>query len=367
MIRPTSILLLASVSACGNLDGFGGEVPALSTFAFEIIGDFEAVRATDASNESLHVAVVWGAQWLPEPLCVLPPESAEVAALVAAGCRDPLSFVPDRASATVPARPNEPGSVSLFALPSSDVMVGTVTGRIAYASLVVFDDRDGTGALELSRSRNVPGGDEGHVEPGDEDPPPGADLVYGASFVTMTEPDVRIVLREGTYNERAAFYPRFGCGEPAPGFSIAAAGGFTTQAAISATLAGSVPAQDPATCREEDPEEVVVPISLRSPAQVSELRCVGRRGDSSVRYRQPPVEPPALTNRVTACAKVPRFGSDEAEDIVQLVVSSRSDEPCKGLTHYLLRGCEEDAACVLPEWDITATPPAWWTCPTQAP
>jgi len=47
---------------------------------------------------------------------------------------------------------------------------------------------------------------------------------------------------------------------------------------------------------------------------------------------------------------------------VQLVVSSRVSERCKGLTHYTLRGCFEDVNCAMPEWDFTASPPDWWPC-----
>lgn len=351
-----------ALAGCGELEGFGGEVPPLTTLQFQVTGDFESVRVPGATDERLRVAVVWGAQWLPEPMCFLPPESSEVAAVLAAGCRDPIGFVPDRAADTVAIVPNKPGSISLFELPSADVMVGDVTSRIAYAALVVFDDRNGSERLELGRSRNFIG--DGGPAPPPEQP---VDIVYGSSFVSMTEPDVRVVLREGGYNERAAFYPRSGCGTPAPGFSIAAAGGFTLEAAIAATLAGKLPPQDPATCRESTTEEAVVPVPLRAAAEVAETGCLGRRADSSVRYRQPPVDPLDLTNRVSACAKVPDFGTGEAASLVQWIVSSRSEERCKGMYHYVLRGCEEDATCALPEWDITATPPAWWPCPIQGP
>lgn len=361
----SAIAAAALLAGCGDLEGFGGEVPPLATIRFEVTGDFEAVRAPGATGERLRVAIVWGAQWLPEPLCFLPPESSEVAAAIAAGCRDPLGFVPDRAADSVAIEPNAPSSISLFELPSADVMVGDVTSRIAYAALIVFDDRDGTERLELGRSRNAPDGGDGGGGPDPDDDPD--DLVYGSSFVSMTEPDVRVVLREGGYNERAAFYPRRGCGAPAPGFSLAAAGGFTREAAIAAAIAGEVPAQDPATCREGPTEDEVIAVPLRQAAEVAETGCRGRRADSSVRYRRPETEPPDLTNRVAACAKVPDFGTGGGPGIVQWVVSSRSDERCKGLTHFVLRGCDEDAACALPEWDLTATPPAWWPCPLQGP
>ena len=350
---------LAGLAGCGDLQGFGGEVPPLATLRFRITGDFANVRVPGADNEALAVAVVWGAQWLPEPLCFLPPESPEVAAVIAQGCRDPLGFVPDRAADTMPITPNVVAELPIDVLPAADVLVGDVTARIAYASLVVYDDRDGTGTLDLARSRRVP-------DP-DEDPPdlvePDDDIVYGASFVAMTEPDVRVALREGGYNELAGFYPRRGCGAPPSGFSIVAAGGFTRDAAIAAALVGELPSQDPATCSEQPVDAVTVDIPLRAPVEVSDIKCRGRRADSSVRYQDTPSAMPDFTNRVLACASVPDFGTGTASGIVQLVVSSRTDEPCRQVSHYVLRGCEDDPACEVPEWDLTAAPPAWWPCP----
>ena len=359
-----SLALAAMLVGCGSVDGFEGDAPPLATFTFEVVGDLEAVRVPDASNEKLRVALVWGAQWLPEALCVLPPASPEVAAVLDAGCRDPFGFVPDRASTVVEAVPGQAASLAVFALPSADVMVGDVTGRIAYAALVVFDDRDGDDLLRLARSRDLQGAEDDHgpEEPEPIEDPVTKDIVYGSSFVSMTEPDTRIALREGAFNLGAAFYPRKGCGEPLPGFSVLTAGGFTREAALAAALVGQLPAQDPATCTERRPEDATVTVPLRVADEVSQLRCVGRRGDSSVRYRQPPVDMPDLTNRAVACARVPTFGDENAEEIVQLLVSSRSDEPCKGITHFVLRGCREDARCALPEWDIRTTPPAWWPC-----
>jgi hypothetical protein len=357
-VSRAAVATLVALAGCGEVQGFGGDVPPLATVRFQVTGDFESVRVPDATDEALSVAVVWGAQWLPEPLCFLPPESAEVAAVVAAGCRDPLGFVPDRVGESVPAAPNVPGEISLYALPAADVLVGDVTSRIAYAGLVLFDDRDGTGTLDLERGRRVPDPDEEPPEVDGLD----KDIVYGASFVAMTEPDVRLVLREGGYNELAAFYPRRGCGAPPPGFSIATAGGFSREAAIAAAIAGEIPSQDPATCREQAVADATIEIPLRAPPELRELKCRGRRGDSSVRYQDTPTPTPDFTNRVTACAGVPDFGTGTATGIVQLVVSSRSDEPCRLVSHYLLRGCDNDATCADPEWDLTAAPPAWWPC-----
>ena len=353
---------LASLTACDDLAGFGGEVPALATVHLQITGDLEAVRAPGAGGESLRISLVWGAQWLAERTCLQQPASPELAAVLAAGCRNPFSFTPARGAASTAATPGLPLELPLFELPSADVMIGGLTARVAYASFVVYDDRDASGALELARPARLPGNMNGPPDDDDDDLST-ADIVYGASFVAMTEPDARLAFREGAFNAAAAFYPRSGCGAPLPAFSIAEAGGFTIEAAIQATAAGRLPPQDPATCRETAPADTTVSIALRPPAEVREVGCRQRRADGAVRYRQPPADAVDLADRPHACVAVPET------DLVELVIASRAADTCKGLTHYTLRGCDDagDLSCELPEWDFTAAPPPWWPCPAVLP
>jgi hypothetical protein len=358
--RALAAALAGALAGCGDLVGFGGEVPPLATVHVTATGDFEAVRVPNATGEDLRVALVWGTQWLPEPLCFLPPESPAVAAAVAAGCRDPLAFTPARVTAGAAIAPGVPVELTLFELPSAEVMIGDVTARVAYGSLVVFDDRDHDGTLALARSRRLPAGG---FDP--ETDSPTSDVIYGASFVAMTEPDTRLAFREGAFVE-TGFYPRHGCGAPLPAFSILSAGGFSLADAIAATAAGQLPAEDPARCAEAAPGDAAVEIPLRPNDQIREVGCEQRRLDSSVRYRQPPVDAPDLAGRAFACAKIPSFGGDGAatDGIIQLVVASRPEDTCRGLTHYTLIGCDEGALqCDAPEWDYRASPPGWWPCP----
>lgn len=353
------VAITAGLASCGDLTGFGGAVPALAVIQIQTTGDFASVAAPRTSDPALRVALVWGAQWLTEPLCILPPEGARVAALVAAGCRDPFGFVPERVAVNAPLASDGSAALELFDLPAADVMVGDVTARIAYASLVVYDDVNRDGTLTFAFPNRPRGPDEPPF-----DPAPSRDLVYAASFVSMTEPDSRIAFREGAFNRAAAFYPRSGCGDPLPSFSIVSAGGFTAAAAIAATLRGQLPAQDPASCSER-PIDAPVSLTFRPPSELRGLTCRERRSDSSVRYREPPREAPDLSTRTLACAKVPDFGTGRADGIIQLAVSGRSDDACQGVTHYVLRGCRNDAACERPEWDTTARPPMWWPCPVK--
>ena len=351
------------IAACGRLEGFGGAAPPLASFQVVLHGDLAPLRPAGVTEErALRVALVWGAQWLTEPFCVLPAESPDAAAVIAAGCRDTFGFVPAVVSVSVPIAPEVPTTLTLSQLPAADVMVGDITARVAFGSLVVFDDRDETGTLELSRPLRAPSGRmDGPPDLGMQQ---GRDIIYGASFVTMTAPDQRVGYREGGFDAASAFYPRAGCEPPLPGFSVLAAGGFTPEAGIAAALSAGLPPQDPSTCAVSAPADATIEITARAPAEVLEVGCDERTVDSSVRYREPPTALD-LTNRTVACAHLPTFetgGSGPAAGLIQLVVSGHPFDRCKGLTHYTLRGCREDVSCPIPDWDFTADPPSWWPC-----
>jgi len=369
-VRRGGVFCLAPllVAACGQLQGFGGDAPPLVSFDVVFQGDVAPLRPAGVTDEhALRVALVWGAQWLTEPFCVLPAESPEVAAVIDAGCRDPFGFVPAVVSVSVPIAVDVPATLTLSQLPALDVMVGDVTARVAYGSLVVFDDRDGSGTLELTQ-RTIRSFNDGRAGP------PGSlggeplDIIYGASFVTMTAPDRRVAFREGAFDARSAFYPRAGCAPPPRGFSVLDAGGFTAEAALAALVGGELPQEDPGTCAVSAPAETTIAIAARAPADVQAVGCEERRDDSSVRYRAPSPNALDLEGRVWACAHPPTFdagssgGGGPASDVSQLVVSGRTSAPCKFLMHYTLRGCFEDINCAVPEWDFTANPPAWWPC-----
>jgi hypothetical protein len=353
------------VAACGRLQGFEGEATPLASFNVLFHGDLAPLRPPGVTGErALRVALVWGAQWLTEPFCVLPAESPEAAAVIEAGCRDPFGFVPAAVSISAPIAVDAPGTLTLTQLPAPDVMVGDVTARVAYASLVVFDDRNDSGTLDLLTRF-------GPIWIG-EGPPPDVnsliDVIYGASFVTMTAPDQRVAFREGAFDSLSAFYPRAGCDPPPPGFSVLAAGGFTAEAALAALLGGALPRQDPATCAASAPAEATIAIAARAPVDMQQVGCKVPREDSSVRYREPPRNSPGIEDRAWVCAHLPSFGAgptgggSPGSDLIQLVVATHPDDPCKGLSHFTLRGCREDVTCASPDWDVTANPPAWWPC-----
>lgn len=369
-MKRTGVVCLAPllVAACGDLQGFGGPAPPLASFNIVFHGDFASLRPPGVTgNPALRVALVWGAQWLTEPFCVLPAESPEAAAVIEAGCRDPFGFVPAAVSVSVPIAVDVPTTLTLTQLPNADVMVGDVTSRVAFGSLVVFHDTDDSGTLELSRPHRAPsGGGRGDFQTGGPD---SQDIIYGASFVTMTAPDQRVAYLEGVFDSASAFYPRAGCDPPQRGFSVLAASGFSAADGLASALSGQLPLEgDPSLCAANAPADTTIMITMAAPADLQVMREVGcdeRTDDSSVRYREPPTNAPDLASRTVACAHLPTFdtgGGSPASGLIQLVVSGRSFDRCMGLTHYTLRGCREDVNCPVPEWDFTANPPAWWPC-----
>lgn len=347
--------------ACDNLKDFGGPTPAYATVNLEVTGEASLLPA----DADLRVAMVWGGQWLVEALCILPAENPDAAAVLAAGCRDPFGFVPARAAANVDAEIGVATAMPLISLPSADLLVGDVTARVGYASLIAYDDRDHNGTLTLARPNRVPGpGPGGGGGSGSDLPVDKRDVVYGASFVAMTQPDERVAYREGEFSPVAAFYPRAGCDAPPLGFSMLAAGGFTAQAAIEATLAGTLPQEDPASCAESPLSATTIQVPIQDPANVNiaELGCAERTSDSSVRYINPdPLQPaPDFSERLTACVHLPSFGAPS--DTIELIVSGRPEDACVGISHYILKGCRNSPDCGTPEWDHSANPPTWWPC-----
>jgi hypothetical protein len=348
-------VVLVALAACGNVEGFGGPVPPIVSFEVTATGDLASVRPPgDPGTPNLHAALVWGRQWLVEPLCILPPENDAAAAVIAKGCRDPFGFVPALVGADVPIEIGTPATIDLYTRPGTDVMVGDLTARVAYASIVIYDDKDANDTLNLA----VPNRPQQPGPMGGNDVTQVPDIVYGASFSAMTSADVRVAYREGTFIQ-SGFYPRAGCGDPMPGFSVLAAGGFTADAAVQATLAGTLPLEPDGSCAEQLPAAATFTVPVQPPAGLTEMKCTERITDSSVRYREPGADPPAdLDMRTIACVHVPSFGAPS--DVIELVITGRPDDSCVGLTHYILKGCREGPQCGSPDWDDA--PPSWWPC-----
>ena len=168
-----------------------------------------------------------------------------------------------------------PATITLIDLPGADVMVGDLTARIAYASLIVYDDRNGNGTLDFHHPPRHRRNSQPDVA---EDAGASAtwDIVYGASFISMTQPDQRLAYREGSFDNSIngiAFYPRYGCGEPLPAFSILSAGGFSPADALAASLQHQLPEETP-PCVEATLDQAVVNIQLAGAEHPSRRTCL---------------------------------------------------------------------------------------------
>ncbi|HEX7597846.1 MAG TPA: hypothetical protein VF518_06500, partial [Polyangia bacterium] len=166
-------------AGCGSPEGFNAPVIPLAQVNALVTGDLASVTPPVAMGDAphLHVALTWGLQSLAEPFCIAPPEApdgAALAAVMAAGCPALLRFVPSRVGVDVPIEPAIPATLDLVTLPTADLMVGDITGRIAYASFIVYDDRNSNGMLDL---RHPP---QHHHHDAPEDAPGPYDIVYGA-------------------------------------------------------------------------------------------------------------------------------------------------------------------------------------------
>lgn len=323
------------------------DLTPLATLTVQTTGDFQKLRPPETLAETprLRVALVWAGVPDPDRFCLENallgfgmPGDASTTAVVAAGCPDVLGFVPALASVVIPIEPGVAAKMDLLSLPTAEVLVGAPEGRVAYGSLVVFDDRNGNDALDLMRTQVADqghgpgsggggGGGPGSGMGGDQPKEP-VDFVYGASFVTMRQGHTRVAFREGTFDLASYFYPTIGCDPPAQGFSIRKVVGLPTAS----------------TCQSFSFDAQAVEIPLQATETVREVAC------NSVKARYRDVQEAPVLTTPWVC-----------DGPNHLVVANVAGD-CRGLGHFLLKGCEDDPNCETPSWDVTATPPHWWPC-----
>ena len=187
--------------------------------------------------------------------------------MIDAGCRDPFGFVPAAVSVSVPIEVDVPTTLTLVQLPAADVMVGDVTARVAYGSLVVFDDRDDTGTLELATPQRAPsGGGRGTAAAGRGR--------FGRHHLRRELPDddrARSARRlpRGGVRRRERVLParrlRSAAAAVSPCWPRAAS---RRQTGLASALAGGLPPEDPATCSAAAPADATIEIAARAPADV---------------------------------------------------------------------------------------------------
>lgn len=360
-----ALLALTWGGGCGELQGLDESLTPLVSLRLAPKGDLMSVLSPDRKSADLRLraALVWGAVPAPRRFCleyspwlpVYPPAPATVTAVAKAACDDPLAFAPALVATGAVLELGETTTLSLIHLPTAEVLVGPPEGRTAYGSLVIYDDRNNTGTLDLRRARrhfapredrhgpgsmgggDGPGGDgPGGGDPLGDDPldEKNADEIYGASFVSMLKPHVRVAFREGTFGAAALFYPMLGCDPPPEGFSTIAVGGTPIKSTCAVTEPGAV-----------------VEIALEATATLAHLACEpGNDRYVEASGAQVGFAPEADLTQPWVCMSE-----------VELVVANPPG-PCRGLTAFLLKGCAKSAACEDPDWDNTGNPPKWWPC-----
>ena len=386
------LLTLLAVGCQDKLLGLTDNAVPLVHIKVKVTGDLQQLRppATLGETPHLRVALVWGAVYVPDPFCAIYqvlPLDPSATAVAQAGCRDVFGFVPAQVGESVAVAADGSATLDLVNLPNAAVLVGEVTSRVGYASILVFDDRNDNGTLELHRAAQRttgPGGGPGGGGPGGMALPDSAtptvkgDFVYGASFISMTQPDQRIAYLEGTFDANNAlyglFYPRTGCADgPTTGFSILSAGGFPALLGLQALAGAGGDLEDPATCSVKTLDSTVT-IPLQATETVRDAACSGGGTSGVVRYAEPKSQPDWL--QPWACVPVKYSpcllgiaipGQDcskfDAKARPALAVAAAPGD-CKGNTHYVLKGCATDANCAAPQWDYTtpAKKPVWWPC-----
>jgi len=407
-IKRLSLLLCAGsfVAACGKPVGLGATVTPLVEVNVQIsqvsgasaAGSDAGGVALDGDGGSslldgsdallslaggaglppLRVALVWGQQWWPEPFCLLaqaapatlatdPTQLGAVESVAQAGCRDNFGFVPLQVGADVPLEANGTTAIPVISLPSAAEMVGDPAARVAYASLIIYQDGNGDGILDLAHPADQQ--QRGQSNSNSNDATNSPDTVYGASFISMTQPDQRVAYREGSFDPSVAFYPRAGCAAPPPSFSILSAGGFSVSEGLLSNATGQFP---PETSCGSAPISASVTVALQAPGTLAELACTVNDASGVTYYRKPPAADPrtvgnaggATISAAWACTNFPYLsGADGGVPPgQQLVVAGQPGQTCLGTLHYTLRGCNTNPSCSSPTWDVSASPPAWWPC-----
>jgi hypothetical protein len=287
-------------------------------------------------------ALIWAAVPGVNPVCVetasqqLVPSDPNQVRAVASACPDAQGVFPGQPQVWVPIGPDGNFDLVLYTLPAISVSVGDGVTRVAYGSLIVFEDVNGDGQPTLPRLPTGEGRRRAVVGPQPSDP----DRIVAASFYALEAPQQRIVFREGDFVTPSFFYPAPGPGvgcEPPPGFSIETAPPYADP-----------PVSDCAFSKTDDTRLELVPLS---DAEGLAFLCRGLQTDATVNQ---PIgdEPPPQGGATNVC-----YGHGVLAVVYHLSV-------CTVLRSYALAGCQQDPLCATPEWNINPSLLNWqWPCP----
>lgn len=323
-MRAAGLLLIALAACDSSLYGLGDDRAPLAV----VRGRYDGPLPVDV-NTHLRAALIWAGPPVFVPYChqhgPTPIEPDRTLTDVSQnGCRDPFEFVPSSRgpSVALDLKESREFEIPLQHLPDATSMVGTLEARVAYASLVIYDDRDDDQLLELGsrcprRDRNDP-----HPDP--------LEPLYASSFSRLNATQTRIAYVEGEFDADSFYYPHPNCTAlPPRGFSVWTVGDLL----------------DPSAACSVSPIDAPITLDYTAPEHLNNLACLPSERESFT--RPPPGDGP---------------GRDVVFECTENGAVAVADPlcPCPNLRVYALRGCFDDAACATPDWDID--PPEGWPC-----
>jgi len=148
---------LMSALACDSVHTTAIEAEKLVVVNAEWSQDLAAIRdsAGIAADVPLRATLVWAGVPNFSPFCLeegpnpLAPGRVVSSSVAMIACPDPFRFVPSLTQGTAVVDPaTNKVQIELSNLPPAEVLVGSVSSRVAYASLVVFADENNNGLLD---------------------------------------------------------------------------------------------------------------------------------------------------------------------------------------------------------------------------
>gem|GEM_PF-2725342 len=395
--------MLASAGCDEGIKALEEKSEPLWTIPIKVTGDISKMlpKKMKAEDVNLRVGLVWAGVPNPPRFCIEAmmglAKEASATAVAEKGCRDIFGFVPSLIQASAPIGKDGTALLEIEHLPTAEVLVGTPEGRVAYGSLVIYDDRDNDRALKLRRGNHTFTCREQHG-PGNRGKSscgPEFEEGDGKGKVARTEGG------EGSSGGQAT--------PPAGGSSSSSSGdkggnsgnngegnggdggdgkknnkkdrkedwiwgaswtsmiqphvrvafregSFDVASLFYPTVGCDPPPQGfslidvsglptASSCEVRDKDAGPVTIALEATETVSDVACTNDNFHFHDSRRKPDTSQPWVCtagNRALIAANTPSL--------------------CKGLSAVSIVGCRSTAACKEPDWDFTKTPPTWWPC-----
>jgi hypothetical protein len=297
-------LLATSLAAgCSEPIHVGSDLgEPLATLSARVEGPAPEALAVDR----VRAALLWG-HVSPARLACLETADAD-------RCQPLAGFSPVGSSHTLQIDPVFPTAfqVPLHTFPRPELLMSGSGGRLGYAELVLFEDGNGNGGVDL-----VAADATGSVDVVVASAPPGAAGEH-----------VWIIFAEGKLPRDWSAFAAYGCVEPPPGYSV-------VRIAI-----GAEP-----VCWVGEPASVTIPVRFDDSDAVRELICEPCGATKTYPAQPPPPD-----------ASVFCRGRDALEFVTDPAAY------CPRVQTYELLGCDGELVCVEPHWDLSESPPAWWPC-----